>query len=137
MWEFIAFLLTALTFLLVGLAMSPGQLADALPIILAGYVAITVARLLVVYGLIGGGSRLVRREAPLPVGYLHVMFWAGLRGAVAVALALALPLSLPDRDLLTGAVFGVVLITLLLQGTTAGWVIRRAGVIGEPPQSGP
>ena len=66
--------------------------------IAAGYVAITVARVLVVYGLIGGGSRLVRREAPLPVGYLHVMFWAGLRGAVAVALALALPLSLPDRE---------------------------------------
>ena len=92
MWEFIAFLLTALTFLLVGLAMSPGQLTAALPVIGAGYVAITVARVLVVYGLIGGGSRLVRREAPLPVGYLHVMFWAGLRGAVAVALALALPL---------------------------------------------
>ncbi len=75
----------------------------------------------------------MRREAPLPVGYLHVMFWAGLRGAVAVALALALPLSLPDRDLLTGAVFGVVLITLLVQGTTAGWVIRRAGVIDAEP----
>ena len=132
-WEFIAFLLTALTFLLVGLAMSPGQLTASLPVIAAGYLAITVARVLVVYGLIGGGSRLVRREAPLPVGYLHVMFWAGLRGAVAVALALALPLSLPDRDLLTGAVFGVVLITLLVQGTTAGWVIRRAGVIDAEP----
>jgi CPA1 family monovalent cation:H+ antiporter len=132
-WEFIAFLLTALTFLLVGLAMSPGQLTAALPVIAAGYVAITVARVIVVYGLIGGGSRLDRGEAPLPVGYLHVMFWAGLRGAVAVALALALPLSVPDRELLTGAVFGVVLITLLVQGTTAGWVIRRAGVIeGEP-----
>ncbi len=131
-WEFIAFLLTALTFLLVGLAMSPGQLTAALPIILAGYLAITVARVLVVYGLIGGGSRLDRGEAPLPVGFLHVMFWAGLRGAVAVALALALPLSVPDRDLLTGGVFGVVLITLLVQGTTAGWVIRRAGVIDEP-----
>ena len=84
--------------------------------------------MLVVYGLIGGGSRLAAAEAPLPVGYLHVMFWAGLRGAVAVALALALPLSLPDRDLLTGAVFGVVLITLLVQGTTAG--LGRSGAPG-------
>ncbi len=132
-WEFIAFLLTALTFLLVGLAMSPGQLTAALPVIAAGYVAITVARVIVVYGLIGGGSRLDRGEAPLPVGYLHVMFWAGLRGAVAVALALALPLTLPDRELLVGAVFGVVLITLLVQGTTASWLIRRAGVVETEP----
>ena len=85
-WEFVAFALTALTFLLVGLVISPGLLSTALPVIGAGYLAITLARLLVVYGLIGGASRVLRGPRPLPVGYLHVMFWAGLRGAVAVAL---------------------------------------------------
>jgi CPA1 family monovalent cation:H+ antiporter len=134
-WEFIAFALTALTFLLVGLVISPGLLSTALPVIGAGYLAITLARLLVVYVLIGGTSHALRNRVPRPlsIGYLHVMFWAGLRGAVAVALALALPETLADRDLLTGAVFGVVLITLLVQGTTAGWVVRRAGVITEDP----
>ena len=132
-WDFVAFLLTALTFLLVGLAISPELLMRAAPVIIAGFVAITVARALVVYGLIGGGERLLPRASLLPLGHLHVMFWSGLRGAIAVALALSLPRDLPDRDLLTGAVYGIVLITLLVQGTTAGWVVRRSGIPTNPP----
>ena len=136
-WETAAFLLTALVFLLVGVAITPTSLATAVPVAAAGYLAMTLARGVVVYGLIGGGERLVPalRGARLPIGYLHVMFWAGLRGAIAVALVLALPADLPQRELISGAVYGIVLVTLLVQGTTAGWVVRRAGVLAEtaPP----
>ena len=132
-WEAAGFLLTALLFLLVGVVITPAQLLGAGAVIAAGFVGITVARALVVYGLIGGGGRLLARggRAPVPVGYLHVMFWAGLRGAIAIALVLSLPADLPQHDLIAGGVYGIVLITLLVQGTTAAWVVRRSGVLQE------
>jgi CPA1 family monovalent cation:H+ antiporter len=99
-------------------------------------VAILLARALVVYVLLGGAARIAGRggrSLVLPLGWLHVMFWAGLRGAVSVALVLSLPDDLPDRALIGAIAFGVVLFTLLVQGSTASFVIRRALATTEEP----
>ncbi len=128
-WDFLAYVLTALVFLLIGLSITVQDLVTAVGPIAWGVAAILAGRALVVYGLVGGGGRLVRgfgREPGLPVAWLHVMFWAGLRGAVSVALALSLPADLPNRQLLQNVTFGIVLFTLLIQGTTAGPLVRRA-----------
>ena len=133
-WEFFAFLLTALVFLLVGLAIDLPRLIDTLPSIIWGVVAILAGRALVIYVLFGPASRLavrLRRCHQVPLAWLHVLFWAGLRGAVAVAMALSLPVDFPERALLQQITFGIVLFTLLVQGTTAEWVIDRAGA-GRP-----
>ena len=67
----------------------------------------------------------------MPSGWLHLIAWSGLRGAVSVALALSLPADLPHRDLLQGIVFGCVLLSLLVQGSTAGLLVRRLGLTVE------
>jgi CPA1 family monovalent cation:H+ antiporter len=128
-WEFLAFLLTALVFLLVGLVISVPQLLDALPAILWAVLAIAIGRAISVYLLVGGTSRVIsdRYHPAVPMAWLHVMFWAGLRGAVAVAMALSLQADFPQRDLLREITFGVVLFTLLVQGTTTELVIRWTG----------
>jgi CPA1 family monovalent cation:H+ antiporter len=133
-WEFFAFLLTALVFLLVGLAIDLGGLVEALPSVVWGVVAILAGRALVIYLVFGPASRLavrLRGGHRVPLAWLHVMFWAGLRGAVAVAMALSLPVDFPERALLQQITFGVVLFTLLVQGTTAEWIIDRVGA-GRP-----
>jgi CPA1 family monovalent cation:H+ antiporter len=135
-WEFFAFLVTAIVFLLIGLAISLDQLFDALPWIGWAVVAIVVARAMVVYGLLGVTSRLIvvtGHRGGVPIAWLHVLFWGGLRGAVAIALALSLPVDFPERTLLQEITFGVIVFTLLVQGTTIEWVIRRVGP-GQPPR---
>ena len=129
-WEFLAFLLAALVFLLIGVAIPVGHLAAVLGPIAWGVVAILVGRAAVVYLMLGGASWLAERTTGrerIPLGWLHVMFWAGLRGAVAVALALSLPDGFPDRDLLQGITFGIVLFTLLVQATSADRIVRWSG----------
>ncbi len=128
-WEFFAYLLTAVVFLLVGLSIPPARLIDSIVPIGWGIAGILIGRALVVYVLLGGASRLAPRPGMaeiVPAGWLHVLFWAGLRGAVAVAMALSLPADVPQRDLLQEITFGVVLFTLLVQGTTIGQVVDRS-----------
>jgi len=133
-WEFLAFVLTGAAFLLIGIAIPLDALAAAAISIAWGVLAVLVGRAIVVYGLLGGAARLERRIGlipSLPLSWLHVINWIGLRGAVATALALAIPDGTPDRELLQGIAFGIVLFTLVVQGTTAERMVRWAGVSGD------
>lgn len=63
-----------------------------------------------------------------------VMWWSGMRGVASVALVLAIPLEtdtgapFPSRDEIIFIAFGVIMATLVLQGLTLPWLVRRLGV---------
>lgn len=138
-WEFLAFLATMLVFLLIGLAIGIPELLASAGAAAAALVALVVARGLVVYGLLGGAAKLLSRSGwmrPVPRGWLHLVAWSGLRGAVSVALALSLPADLPQRGTLQGIVFGCVLFTLLLQGTTSQLLVSRLQLARHAPADG-
>ncbi|MHC4970266.1 MAG: cation:proton antiporter domain-containing protein, partial [Planctomycetota bacterium] len=73
-----------------------------------------------------------------PSGWKHVVFWAGLKGSIPLALVLGLPLEplRPLRDFLVPVVFGVVLVSLLLQGLTIPALIKAVDV-GEDGADAP
>jgi CPA1 family monovalent cation:H+ antiporter len=130
-WEFLAYLLTAIVFLLIGMAIPPARLVGSFWPIACAIVGVLIARALVVYVVLGGISRLAPMpglERRMPVGWSNILFWSGLRGAVAVAMALAIPDEVPQRAVLHDVTFGVVLFTLLGQATTVGRVVARAVV---------
>jgi Na+/H+ antiporter len=106
----------------------------------AGAIAATVIAVRLLWLL--AGSRLRRlidprttaREGPLPTAWAFIMGWAGMRGIVSLAAALSLPDTVtagapfPARDLILFITFAVILVTLLGQGLTLPWLIRRLHV---------
>lgn len=124
-WEFAAFLVNSLVFLLIGLRTNLGAIADHLGLVVIAFVVVLASRAVTVYAA-GATSRLI--EPRLPFRWQHVLVWGGLRGSVALALALSIPASVEDRGLIVTTAFGVVLISLVLQGLTMRPLVRGLGL---------
>lgn len=83
-------------------------------------------------------SNLWRREGQKATGKVQSMVWfAGLRGAIAFALAILLPESIPGRDYLITTTFLIVIITTFLIGSTTVPILKALDIkIGDDPANG-
>ncbi len=122
-WEYAAFIATNFVFLAIGLQIDIAMLIANWQVILWSIGAVLISRAVVVYSL-----RLFSKD--IPPRWQHVLFWGGLRGALAPALALALPIEMGEiRFQLQAMVFGVILFNLLVQGITMGPLVRRLKLV--------
>ncbi len=125
-WDFAAFFANSLIFLLIGLRLARISFpALGWSALLAAVGLTLVGRALSVYPLCG---LLVRSRKRVPLREQHILFWGGLRGALALALVLSLPQSFPMRDAIVIATFGTVAFSVIVQGSTMPWLLRRLGV---------
>lgn len=128
LWEFLAFVANAALFLLMGLTVHIAGLTKYPGSVLMGIAAALVGRAVVAYGI---GSILPLLGFRISWAEKHVIFWGGLRGAVALAAALSLPAGFPHRAQLLAMTYGAVLFTLLVQGLTIAALARRLGLSAE------
>lgn len=127
-WEYAAFVVNSLVFLLIGLEVQlPALAANALPIAWA-VLAMLVARAVAVYLLMPLTNRL---SEPISLRWQHVLFWGGLRGSLSMALVLSLPTAMPGRAELVVMIFGVVIFSLLAQGLTIAPLLQRFRLSGQ------
>ncbi len=125
-WEYLSFVANSLIFLLVGLALSPALIRDS-------FIALVLAIPIVYFSRafsIALAVPLVNRTRmiePIDMRYRLVMFWGGLRGALALALALSLPPEFAAKELILVSAMGVVMATLLVNAVTIGPLLRVLG----------
>jgi len=140
-WSSIVFILNAVIFLLIGF-----QLTDivhgltSVPLINATWIALVITLVIIVIRIIAGISSsyftsfiskyiTVAQSRPGIKNPL-IISWIGMRGVVSLASALSIPLMLnghpfPFRNLILFITFVVIIITLVFQGLTIPWVIRK------------
>src|SRR4051794_8054188 len=142
MWRILTLLLNATLFMLIGLQLpgildgvsnrSAGELAGYAALVCATVIATRLVWTLTFVWVV----RFFDRRPQIRSSWKGrlIVGWSGMRGAVSLAAALALPLEtdagvpLPDRDLILFITFALILVTIVGQGLTLPWLIRRLGV---------
>src|SRR5438270_6552548 len=131
-WEYFAFLANSFVFILIGVNVAHQPLREL------GSIAAGTAILLVLAGRALSVYPLAQLFAwsrwKLPPSYTHTLFWGGLRGALALALSLAVPTTVPERGEIIVTAFVVVAFSILVQGLTMPWLIKRLGLGRKPPE---
>ncbi|HEY2896569.1 MAG TPA: Na+/H+ antiporter [Gemmatimonadaceae bacterium] len=151
MWSMLTFLLESLIFMLVGLemprvmeALRTHALKELLVVVLVTTLVCILVRFVWVFISIylGGGGDAAQRGPP-STRWKKPFFiaWSGLRGADSLVIALALPLTtrvgapFPSRDLIIFVTFGVIFVTLVLQGFSLAPLVRHLGLEGDDAEA--
>ncbi|MEU6392639.1 Na+/H+ antiporter [Streptomyces sp. NPDC046939] len=144
-WDVVDTLVTGVAFGLIGLEVhnvvrtAEGHWGEMLGWSAAVVAVVIVVRLLWLLPMTWVTQRLharrdVAEEIPVSWRETVIMWWSGMRGVASVALALAIPLTMddhspfPKRDEIIFIAFGVIMATLILQGLSLPWLVRKLGV---------
>ena len=136
-WATLVFSLEALVFILIGFSLRgvlerAGGFDSVLATMALPVLGVVAAVLMVRFAWVFGSDALLsllaraglRRACPLGWRQASILAWTGMRGVVTLAVALTLPEQAPGRDLMLVAAFAVILVTVVLQGSSLGWLIR-------------
>jgi CPA1 family monovalent cation:H+ antiporter len=131
-WEYAAFVANSLIFLLLGAQEAQQHFRGLWVPVMIAIALVTLGRAIAIYPLCALFSRSRRK---VEYRQQHVLFWGGLRGALALALALALPETLSRHDQIVTITFAVVAFSIFVQGLTITPLLRALHLIGADRQA--
>jgi len=125
-WEYVAFVANSLVFILIGMRDAHQNFVAVLVPATAAIGLVMVGRALAIYPCC---LVFVKSQLRVEAKHQHILFWGGLRGALALALALGLPRDIPRRVEIVTVSFAVVAFSVFAQGLTITPLLRRLGEI--------
>ncbi|MFH0998479.1 MAG: sodium:proton antiporter [Pseudomonadota bacterium] len=125
-WEYVAFALNSIVFLLIGFEVNFQALLNSWQAILVAYLVVTGGRALIIFG---ASSLLRRTRERIPWTWSAVLTWGGLRGGLSMVLVLSLPKDFPHRELLVSMTFGVVILSILVHGLTMSPLLEWLDIV--------
>jgi CPA1 family monovalent cation:H+ antiporter len=123
-WGFFVFIVNSIVFLLIGIDIHFDKIVEYHEAILLAILVVLIARAIAVYGLLSLHTLFSGKADRIPLLWRHITFWGGLHGTIPVALALSLS-DIPYRDLIASMTFGVVLFSLVIQGLSLEFLVKR------------
>jgi CPA1 family monovalent cation:H+ antiporter len=129
-WEFMAFIANSIIFFLIGVSQANQLSFSTLLPVTVAILVVTLGRAAAIYPL---SALFDRSRLKIERNHQHILFWGGLRGALALALALGLPPELEYREQIITAAFGVVAFSIFVQGVTMTPLLRGLKVLSSSP----
>jgi monovalent cation:H+ antiporter, CPA1 family len=129
-WESLGFGVNSLIFLLIGLEVNLTTLWFTLPAVLLAILAYQIGRMVSVYPLL---AMVGWFDRSIPGRWQHVLFLGNIKGSLSMALALSLPSGLVGREQIIAIVFGTVLLSLVGQGVSLPWLVKRLNLSPVSP----
>jgi CPA1 family monovalent cation:H+ antiporter len=120
-WEYAAFVANAFIFVLIGIRAGEQHFAGVGTLVPVAAAIAILARAIAIYPCCALFARSRLRVEPW---HQHILFWGGLRGALALALALGLPSALPYREEIITTAFVIVAFSIFAQGLTITPLLR-------------
>ncbi len=126
-WEFMVFVANTLLFIFVGVSIDTATLVEHIDTISIVIILVLIARASAIYTLVPLTVWMFKLPK-ISLNERHVMWWGGLKGALAIAIVLSIPDNLPGKELLINLTLGVVLFTLLVNAPSTRPLIRWLGI---------